>query len=209
MKRQFNRVILIFFVPINMIIAQEKSVLIIDAGHGGIDIGAIGTNDIKEKNITLAIAKAMLEINSTILNNQYDIYMTRYADTLISLSHRTKLARALQPDLFLSIHCNHAKNNNATGIEMYIHRGTDMKLKNQKESNRIALSMIDTLTEKLGYRSRGVKTANFQVLRETVQTCPTILLELGFLSNKDEADHLKFESNSNALALAILLSIKI
>ena len=106
MKRQFNRVILIFFVPINMIIAQEKSVLIIDAGHGGIDLGAVGTNKLKEKNITLTIAKAMLEINSTILNDQYDIYMTRYADTFISLSHRTKLARALQPDLFRSIHCN-------------------------------------------------------------------------------------------------------
>jgi len=209
MKRQFNRVVLIFLIHMSIAIAQEKSVLIIDAGHGGIDLGAVGTNKLKEKNITLTIAKAMLEINSTILNNQYDIYMTRYADTLISLSHRTKLARALQPDLFLSIHCNHAKNKNATGVEMYIHSGTDMKLKNQKESNRIALSMIDTLTEKLGYRSRGVKTANFQVLRETVQTCPTILLELGFLSNKDEADHLKFESNSNALALAILLSIKI
>ena len=92
---------------------------------------------------------------------------------------------------------------------MYIHGGTNMKLKNQKESNRIALSMIDILTEKLGYRSRGVKTANFQVLRKTVQTCPTILLELGFLSNSDEADYLKLETNINALALAILMSIEI
>ena len=121
MKRQFNRVVLIFLIHMSIAIAQEKSVLIIDAGHGGIDLGAVGTNKLKEKNITLTIAKAMLEINSTILNNQYDIYMTRYADTLISLSHRTKLARALQPDLFLSIHCNHAKNKNATGVEMYIH----------------------------------------------------------------------------------------
>ncbi|GMN04624.1 N-acetylmuramoyl-L-alanine amidase [Croceitalea sp. MTPC5] len=202
-------VLILFLMPLQMLVAQEKKVIIIDAGHGGTDSGAIGNNHIKEKDITLSIAKAMLVFNTKVLNCKYDMYMTRYTDTLISLSHRTKLARVLKPDLFISIHCNHAPNKRATGIEVFLHRYTPMKNPNQKESNRIAISILDELTQKLGYRSRGVKTANFQVLRETVQTCPTILVELGFLSNIDEADYLKKKENINALALAVLMPIKL
>lgn len=209
MKQQFNMMMILFLMFLNTVIGQEKKVLIIDAGHGGIDSGAIGTNYIKEKDITLAIAKAMLVHNRKVLNNIYDIYLTRYTDTLISLSHRTKLINALKPDLFISLHCNHAKNKKATGIEIYLHSKTNLKTSHQKESNNAALSMIKALTERLGYRSRGIKKANFQVLRESIEICPAILIELGFLSNVDEATYLETQRSINALALAILMSIKI
>ncbi|WP_350288970.1 N-acetylmuramoyl-L-alanine amidase [uncultured Croceitalea sp.] len=202
-------VLLLFLLPLVMVVGQEKKVLLIDAGHGGTDSGAIGINHIKEKDITLTIAKAILTLNKTMLGNQYDIYLTRYTDTLISLSHRTKLARVLQPDLFISIHCNHAPNKMATGIEVFLHRNTPLQNQNQKESNRIAKAMLDELAKKLGYRSRGVKTANFQVLRQTIQTCPSILVELGFLSNNDEANYLGIKKNRKALALAVLMPIKL
>jgi N-acetylmuramoyl-L-alanine amidase len=200
--------IFLLLLSLNISVAQQKKMLLIDAGHGGTDLGAIGTNHIKEKDITLAIAKAMLVFNKELLDNKYDMYLTRYADSLISLSHRTKLVKALQPDLFISVHCNHATNNRATGIEIYLHSKTSLQTENQKKSNDIALSMIDELTERLGYRSRGVKIANFQVLRESIQTSPAILVELGFLSNVDEAEYLELKKNTNALALAILMSIK-
>ncbi len=202
-------IILLFLFCIEILVAQEKKVLLIDAGHGGTDFGAVGTNQIKEKDITLDIAKAMLVFNKGLLDNKYDMYLTRYRDTLISLSHRTKLVKALQPDLFISVHCNHATNNRATGIEIYLHSKTSLQTENQKKSNGFALSMIEELTERLGYRSRGVKIANFQVLRESIHTSPAILVELGFLSNVDEAEYLKIKKNTNALALAILMSIKI
>ncbi len=202
-------IFLLFLLSLQMLFAQEKKVLLIDAGHGGTDFGAVGTNHIKEKDITLAIAKAMLVFNRKILNNKYDMYMTRYTDTLISLSHRTKLVKALQPDLFISIHCNHATNKRATGIEIYLHSQTSLQTENQKKSSGFALSMIEELTGSLGYRSRGIKTANFQVLRESINISPAILVELGFLSNVDEAEYLKMKKNNNALALAILMSIKI
>ena len=198
-------IILLFLFCLEILVAQEKKVLIIDAGHGGTDFGAIGTNHIKEKDITLAIAKAMLVFNKELLDNKYNMYLTRYADTLISLNHRTKLVKALQPDLFISVHCNHATNKRATGIEIYLHSKTSLKTENQKKSNGIALSMIEELTEQLGYRSRGVKIANFQVLRESIHTSPAILVELGFLSNVDEANYLELKKNTNALALAILM----
>ncbi len=199
----------LFLVPLNALFSQEKKVIIIDAGHGGTDSGAIGTNKAQEKDITLAIAKAMLLYNRTLLDNPYELYLTRYEDTLISLSHRTQLVRALKPDLFISLHCNHAKNEKATGIEMYLHNKTNLKNENQMESKIVALSMIEMLTKRLGYRNRGIKRANFQVLRESITTSPAILAELGFLSNTDEASYLELKRNSNAVALALLMSIKI
>ena len=200
---------LLLLLSLNISVTQKKKVIIIDAGHGGTDSGAIGTNHIKEKDITLAIAKAMLVFNKELLDNKYDMYLTRYTDTLISLSHRTKLVKALQPDLFISLHCNHAINNRATGIEIYLHSKTSLHTKFQRVSNGIALYMIEELTEQLGYRSRGIKRANFQVLRESIHTSPAILVELGFLSNMDEAKYLEMKKNTNALALVILMSIKI
>ena len=201
--------IVLFLVPVYIMFSQEKKVIIIDAGHGGRDSGAIGINKGKEKDITLAIAKAMLMYNRTLLDNPYELYLTRYEDTLISLSHRTQLVRTLKPLLFISLHCNHAKNEKATGIEIYLHSKTSLENENQMESQVVALSMIEVLTERLGYRNRGIKRANFQVLRESIATSPAILVELGFLSNTDEASYLELKQHSNAVALALLMSIKI
>ncbi|KQC31540.1 N-acetylmuramoyl-L-alanine amidase family protein [Flagellimonas eckloniae] len=210
MMKLFNTLLIVLFlVPVNTLFSQEKKVIIIDAGHGGTDSGAIGTNHSKEKDINLAIAKAMLMYNRTLLDNTYNLYLTRYDDTLISLSHRTKLVKALQPDLFISLHCNHAKNEKATGIEVYLHSKTSLNTENQKKSSSIGYSIIDTLVEKLGYRTRGMKSANFQVLRESIAISPAVLVELGFLSNKDESTHLELKKNIDALALALLMSIKL
>ena len=77
--------------------AQKR--IIIDVGHGGKDTGAIGINNIQEKDVVLSIADAILRLNNS-LENPLDIYLTRYSDTLISLSDRTKLAKALKADLF-------------------------------------------------------------------------------------------------------------
>jgi len=190
-------------------IIKRKKVIIIDPGHGGTDSGAKAINGLKEKEMVLEIAKEILKWNKTVLNNRYDIYMTRYTDTLISLSDRAKLAGILRPDLFISLHGNNAKNQNAKGIEVYIYNSIHAKKENERQSVKIATYIINQLHEKLGYRTRGIKKANFQVLRQTFNTCPAILIELGFLSNKNEADYLIKKKNKQALALAILMSIKI
>ncbi|HAI41082.1 MAG TPA: N-acetylmuramoyl-L-alanine amidase, partial [Maribacter sp.] len=75
----------------------------------GKDAGAIGINGIQEKDVVLSIANAILKLNND-LEKPLDIYLTRYKDTLISLSDRTKLAKALKADLFVSLHCNHSDN---------------------------------------------------------------------------------------------------
>ena len=161
-------------------------------------------NGILEKDVVLNIASAILKLNNK-LDKPLDIYLTRYSDTLISLSDRTKLAKALKADLFLSLHCNHSDNPNARGVEVYV---TNAESKYSDDSTWFAFQVQAALNKELGYESRGVKFANFQVLRETVDVCTSVLIELGFLSNKDEGNYISNSNNIQLIATAILLSIQ-
>tara|TARA_B100000953_G_C17911586_1_gene387777 strand:+ start:216 stop:551 length:336 start_codon:yes stop_codon:yes gene_type:complete len=105
-----------------MIFGQEISnqkIIVRDPEHCGKDSVAIGINSIQEKNVVLNIAKEILKLNRNI-EDPFDIYLTRYSDTLISLSDRTKLDKSLKADIFISLHCNHSDNPNARGIEVYV-----------------------------------------------------------------------------------------
>jgi len=186
-----------------IIFGQETSTqkrIIIDVGHGGKDAGAIGLNGIQEKDVVMNIANEILKLNNK-LDKPLDIYLTRYNDTLISLSDRTKLAKALKADLFVSLHCNHSDNPNARGIEVYVANSTS---KYSDEATWLAFLLQDELNKSLGFEIRGVKFANFQVLRGTIGYCSSVLLELGFLSNWDESEYYKGSQNLRALALFIL-----
>lgn len=177
--------------------------IVIDVGHGGKDTGAIGINKIQEKDIVMDIAIAILKLNKE-LKKPLDIYLTRYKDTLISLSDRTKLAKILKADLFVSLHCNHSDNPNARGVEVY---ASKKQAKYSKESVFVGYQIEKTLCKAIGYDSRGVKFANFQVLRETISDCPSVLLELGFLSNWDESFYLGKPETLRTMALIILMEL--
>ena len=204
MKKVLKNVSFVILVlQLCIIFGQETSAqkrIIIDVGHGGKDAGAIGINGIQEKDVVMSIANEILRLNND-LYKPLDIYLTRYKDTLISLSDRTKLAKALEADLFISLHCNHSDNPDARGIEVYISKKQE---KFSKESVFAGYKIERALCETIGYKSRGVRFANFQVLRETTEYCPTILIELGFLSNVDEAQYLMRKENVLAIALSIL-----
>ncbi|WP_114491779.1 N-acetylmuramoyl-L-alanine amidase family protein [Candidatus Ulvibacter alkanivorans] len=182
-----------------------KTVVVIDPGHGGTDSGAIGINGEEEKGLVLKIAKQIANLNESLFGKEYEIYLTRYSDTLVSLGSRSKLAKTLNADLFVSLHCNHSVNSNAKGVEVYVSK----KGKYVRESIQMAYQIQKGLSQNIGFNSRGVKFANFQVLRETVNYCPTVLVELGFLSNQDEARHLTEEENILAIALSILIGLQV
>jgi len=208
MKKVLKNVsFMILLLKMCIIFGQETAIqkrILIDVGHGGKDSGAIGVNGILEKDVVLNIASAILKLNNK-LDKPLDIYLTRYSDTLISLSDRTKLAKALKADLFLSLHCNHSDNPNARGVEVYV---TNAESKYSDDSTWLAFQLQIALNNELGYESRGVKFANFQVLRETVDVCTSVLIELGFLSNKDEGKYISNSNNIQLIATAILLSIQ-
>ena len=185
-----------------LLFAQQK-VVIIDIGHGGKDTGAIGINGILEKKVVLDIGLEILRLNKTVLNNKLEIYLTRYQDTLISLSDRSRLAKSLKADLFVSLHCN-AANSYAKGFEVYVYNQDNP---NTKASIALGIAVLDESTQKLGFKKRGVKFANFQVLRDMTTFSPTILVEMGFVTNADEADYFSKPQSNKALALAVLMGI--
>ena len=197
-------IIYVTLLPLSYGQKADRLIVVIDPGHGGIDTGAVGVNGVLEKDIVLSVAKNIDSLNTYLFDNQFETYLTRYRDTLISLGDRTELAKRLNAAIFISLHCNQAINNKAKGIEVYV----DEKQKRySKSSFRLANVIQRELNDNLGFKSRGVKTANFQVLRETTDSCPAALLELGFLSSSDEVQHLTKEEKHNGFAIAILESI--
>ena len=95
--------------------------IVIDAGHGGHDPGAIGPSGLKEKDVTLKIAKA-LKKKLDKDGRKYgitNVYLTRSDDRFIPLEERTGIAKKLGADLFTSIHCNAARDKQAYGTETY------------------------------------------------------------------------------------------
>jgi len=180
----------------------QKKVIVIDVGHGGKDSGAIGINGIQEKGVVLNVAKEIIRLNKLVFDDALDIYLTRYKDTLISLSDRSRLAKVLKADVFVSLHCN-ASSNNSKGMEVYVHNSDNSNI---KASIGLGLSIVDESVQKVGFKKRGVKFSGFQVLREST-FCPAVLVELGFVSNRDETDYFLQPKNIRAMALAILLGI--
>jgi N-acetylmuramoyl-L-alanine amidase len=190
MKKVLKNVSFVFLLlKMCIIFGQETTSqkrIVIDVGHGGKDSGAIGINGIQEKDVVMSIANKILMLNND-LEKPLEIYLTRYRDTLISLSDRTNLAKALKADFFVSLHCNHSDNPNSRGIEVYV---ANAESKYSNDATWLAFQLQADLNKKLGFESRGVKFANFQVLRETTNNFPSILVELGFLSNNDEESYL-------------------
>ena len=178
---------------------HKRATIVIDPGHGGIDSGALGINDIKEKDITLELAKRIVRLNLN--KNDLNIYLTRFRDTLISLKDRSRLTAAIKPDLFISLHLNYSPNSTARGLEVFVLRGEMSK--NLRESIFVANEIHSALTSHLGIKSRGIKFAGFQVLKESLSIAPSILVELGFLSNLDEADFISKSENLEVIALLI------
>tara|TARA_R110002049_G_scaffold107996_1_gene255958 strand:- start:3115 stop:3780 length:666 start_codon:yes stop_codon:yes gene_type:complete len=187
------------------VVSGQQKVIVIDPGHGGKDSGAIGVNKVQEKDVVLNIAKEIIRLNENLLNDKFDMYLTRYKDTLISLSDRNRLAKSLNADVFISLHCN-ASNSSSKGIDVYVHNSNTNK-ENLKKSIAMGLSILAESTLKLGFKKRGVQFANFQVLRENITIRPTILIEMGFVTNSDEADYFLKPKNIRAMALAILMGL--
>ncbi|WZL90740.1 N-acetylmuramoyl-L-alanine amidase [Salinimicrobium sp. 3283s] len=181
--------------------AQKR--IVIDVGHGGKDSGAIGINGIQEKDVVLSIANEVLRLNKE-LDKPLDIYLTRYNDTLISLFDRTKLAKALKADLFISLHCNHSDNPTARGIEIYV---SNDESNHSDNSIWFAFQLQAGFNKKLGFENRGVKFANFKVIRETCNFFPAILVELGFLSNKDDLKYISKPLNKQSIGSAVLIEV--
>ena len=193
--------------------------VMIDAGHGGKDTGAIGVNKKKEKDITLAIA---LKLRRKLIKLGYAVRLTRAGDTFPTLEKRTVLWKNARPkpDLFISIHCNAAANRKVSGVETFaatplnVPSTGDTKLNKtasasdafSRNNNLLAYYVQRSLAKNLPYtEDRGVKHARFYVIRNV--GCPAVLIETGFVSNWAECTRLSSDVYQELVANSILRGI--
>lgn len=152
-------------------------IICIDAGHGGTDSGAVG-NGVVEKVLTL---KTALAVGEMLRKQGFDVVYTRTTDVFVKLNERCRIANSKNADLFISVHVNSANNVNAKGTETLCY-----------SQNKFAEVVQKSLVASLKTNDRGVKERkDLAVLNGTKMTA--VLIELGFLSNKDEAERLKQE----------------
>jgi N-acetylmuramoyl-L-alanine amidase len=177
---------------------ENARFIAIDAGHGGNDTGAINeAAGINEKTVTLAISQ---ELQRILESRGHQVLMTRRTDVFVPLGQRAELANSAGTEIFVSVHCNSAENTGATGIESYHHPNSEMGKVLATEVHRALIAAFPS------HRDRGVKSANFQVLRETQM--PACLVETEFISSHQQAQFLASPANQEKIARAIADGIK-
>lgn len=173
---------------------KKTITVVIDAGHGGHDDGA-KFEGFSEKEIVASIAQKIKKNNS---DKNVIIHLTRTEDNFISLQDRAKFINELKPDLVLSLHVNRNENTDASGVEFYI----SPKSSTYENAKIIAENLNSRFVNNNGLKSRGVKDANFTLLRDTEY--PSITVELGFLSNENDRNYLTDNNQQEKIAATIL-----
>ena len=163
--------------------------IFIDPGHGGKDPGAVGLG-LREKDLTLAIS---LKIRG-ILQKEYsdvEVRLSRTTDVFLSLGERARLANAWGADLLLSIHINATPS--GYGYEDFIYNGK-VSTTSVKVQNVINVEVVKAT----GWRNRGKKRGNLQVLRDSKMAA--LLTECGFIDNSNDAKLLKDDAFLDKIA---------
>ncbi len=179
----------------NPAIAKIRNrVIVIDAGHGGNDTGAMRGN-VLEKDITLDIALKLREI---LLDKGFNkVIMTRSGDTTLSLAQRVELANSNKADIYVSIHINASVKNEIHGIETHYYT---------QQGYEAAKVIHNAIKENVKAEDRGLFKSKFYVINHT--EAPAVLLELGFISNNTERDALlskkRQEDSAKAIAEGII-----
>ena len=177
-----------------MFIGQVDVVL--DAGHGGTDPGAI-QGDAVEKEITLEITKRTKEL---LEDSGYKVGMTREEDNRVELGDRAAFANKRNAEVFVSIHCNASENHKGNGIETFYaeQKGSEDQL--------LAEMIQSAVMEQTDAFDRGIKAADYMVIVRT--TMPAVLIEVGFLTDEVEKDMLQDKEYQQKLAKGIAEGIR-
>jgi N-acetylmuramoyl-L-alanine amidase len=220
----------------------EYKTIVVDAGHGGVDPGAIGIRDSYEKNITLAVAQELAA--SLRRNPQYRVILTRERDVFVPLAERRQIARNAKADLFISIHADHHTNRATRGASVYTlsEKASDAEsaklaeqenkadllggLENLSDNEAVSNILLDLVQqETVGHASlfgsllvrkfsqdpaievlsNPLRSAGFVVLRSP--DVPSVLVELGFLSNAQDESALNRPEYRRRLAMGLVLAV--
>lgn len=173
-------------IPYNVLSGKRIKVFI-DPGHGGHDPGAIGSNSKEAENVL----KVALALEKKLKAQGYEVKLSRRTDIYLTLTQRADLANAWGADIFISLHDNSAVNKTATGFETFIFNGS-------VSANTVKLQqhLHKAIANGIGLRDRGLKRANFAVVRQT--NMPALLIEYGFISNLNDEKVIAFEIEKQA-----------
>jgi N-acetylmuramoyl-L-alanine amidase/putative methionine-R-sulfoxide reductase with GAF domain len=207
--------------------------IVVDAGHGGWDLGTVGRHGLLEKDLVLEVAQRLGKLLESRLG--WEVIYTRQDDNYIALDERAQRANQAQADLFISVHANYSDLASARGVETYYtnffstpntqdpearptaNKGTvtasltPAELHDRVEqSRRLAASVQRSLYGMLsmknpGLRDRGVKEAGFVVLTETAM--PGILAEVSFVSSPTDEQKLRSDGYREQIAEALYKGI--
>lgn len=212
--------------------------IIVDAGHGGKDPGAIGRQGLREKDVVLDVAQ---RVRQELTRCGMEADTTRSSDMFIPLPGRSQVANERKADLFVSIHANANRSRWIEGFEIYYLtesvdddaralaaaenapleiEGNDLHTRwlslkamlwdlvyteNRKESIELAHFIGRAVSKKMGLKLLGVKGAPFAVLKGA--RMPAVLVEIGYISNKDGERKLRDTQYRQAMAEAIAAGI--
>jgi N-acetylmuramoyl-L-alanine amidase len=171
-------------------LGDHRPRIVIDAGHGDQDSGAVGIGGVQEKDVILPIA---LDVAEILRKQGIEIIMTRDTDNFISLEGRTDMANDLNADLFVSIHANaiNLSRPDVNGLETYYY----------ESGRRLAEIIHWSILNGVNIDDRGIRRARFYVLRHSVM--PAVLVEVGFLTGEVDASRLKDPDHRRQMAEAI------
>ncbi|MCJ7688770.1 MAG: N-acetylmuramoyl-L-alanine amidase [Clostridiaceae bacterium] len=169
--------------------------IVLDAGHGGSDPGAIGPTGVQEKKVALAIT---FKIGNILVKNGVEAIYTRENDTYVSLQERCDISNNARPNYFVSTHANAFTSSAVSGIETYYFPGS-------VAGAELAEAIQTELIKETGRYDRKIKPEDFYVLSHT--NAAAILVETSFISNEEEERLLITDAYQNKLAKAISTGI--
>lgn len=194
----------------------KPAIVLIDPGHGGEQNGARPESGPPEKELCLDIAR---RVRDKLITSGVSTALTRDADISLSLPERCRSIGRLGADVFVSIHLNFAGNPQAEGVETYLlpaegHKSTSLS---NGDTRRVVGNRNDEMSGLLSYlvhrdllrftraADRGVKRARYDVLADAI--CPALLVECGFMSNKEENSRLQSGEYRDKVASGIASGI--
>ena len=196
--------------------------IVIDAGHGARDPGATGPGGVREKDITLQVAKRLRR--HLLKDNTFDVVLTREKDTFLGPDERAAIANGANGDLLLSIHANASFAVDARGFEVYcigaegpppepalgddaeFAKWEDVQRVHRDRSGEAARHIQLALAERLRILNRGVNRAAIRLLRSA--DLPAVLVEIGFITNPREEALLEDRAFQERVARALAEGIE-
>jgi N-acetylmuramoyl-L-alanine amidase len=175
----------------------SRKIVVIDPGHGGPDVGAVGIGGLRETDVVLDIG---LEVARLLQQQGIIVHLTRQDERDVDLPPRVAMAEQVKANVFVSIHANSVSLSrpDINGLETYHFSG-------QLRSARLAAIIHNSVLSSLNIQDRGVRTSRFYVIRNT--SMPSILIEVGFVTGQEDAANMVNPVWRRKMALAIAQGI--